>query len=125
MNKTYTPKQIEKYKRQKYLSALNKCTKNLYNIFKNPTSSYPKFKDKFIKLKEEIDKFSDVIIHSDHTKRTKEYIDRLYQNYVVNQELSEEEFNKLKSSEVTNLNRLQKMRNQNKYSKGKYKEFEF
>ena len=121
MSKIYTPKQIEKYKRQKYLSALNKCTKNLYNIFKNPSSDYNKFKNRFIELKREIDKFNDVIICTDYIKKTKEYIDNLYQNYVVKQELTNKEFNTLKNREISNLNRLQKMKNQTKYSKNKYK----
>ena len=124
-NKNYTPKQILKYKRQKFLNALNKCTRNLYNIFKNPKSDYETFKNRFTSLKNEIQKFDDVIISSDHTKRTKEYIYKLYKEYILDKSLTQEEFNKLKEKEISNLNRLQKMRNKAKYSKNKYNNLEF
>jgi len=120
-NKNYTPKQILKYKRQKFLNALNKCTRNLYNIFKNPKSDYETFKNRFIALKNEMQKFEDAIISSDHTKKAKEYIDKLYKNYIIDKELTKEEFTKLKEQEISNLNRLQKMKNKAKYSKEKYK----
>ena len=118
----FTPKQIAKYKRQKYLSALNKCTTNLYKMFKNPTTTYDNYKNKFTQLKNEIEKFSDVIISSEHTKRTKEYIDNLYLNSVLN-EISNSDFKDLKENEISKLNRLQKMKKRAKYNKEKYKNF--
>ena len=124
MSKIYSTKQIQKYKRQKYISALNKCTKNLYKIFKNPNSSYENYKNKFTELKNEIEKYSDVYIQADHIKRTKEYIDSLYQKTILNS-LDAQEFKELKEKEVSNLNRLQKIKNQLKYNKNRYKETEF
>jgi hypothetical protein len=124
-NKNFTPKQIQKYKRQKFLSALNKCTRNLYNIFKNPKSDYETFKNRFISLKNEMQKFEDALITADHTKKAKEYINKLYKDYIIEKELTQEEFNKLKEREISNLNRLQKMKNKVKYSKNKYNDLEF
>ncbi len=116
----FTPKQIAKYKRQKYLSALNKCTTNLYKMFKNSTTTYSTYKNKFTTLKDEIEKYSDIIVSAEHIKRTKEYIDNLYLQTVLN-EIDEESFKLLKESEVPKLNRLQKMKKKMKYSKEKYK----
>ncbi|NPA28496.1 MAG: hypothetical protein GXN91_05600 [Epsilonproteobacteria bacterium] len=124
MNKNYSLKQLERYRRQKYISALNKCTKNLYKIFKNPTSSYESYRDKFIELKEEIDRYSDVYIQADHIKKIKEYIESLYKKTILSP-LSPQEFKEIKSQEATNLNRLQKIRNQLKYNKHRYRDKEY
>jgi predicted translin family RNA/ssDNA-binding protein len=118
----YTPKQIAKYKRQKYISALNKCTTNLYKLFKNEATTYSNYCKRFKELKKEIDKYSDTIISGDYIKKQKEYIDKLYLNSVVNS-MELDSFNDLKSSELSNLNRLQKMKNREKYSKDKYKKW--
>jgi len=121
MNKNYTPKQIQKYKRQKFISALNKCTKNLYRLFKNGCK-VDEFIDKFTTLKEEISKFEDgIYIHNDATKRVKEYIDNLYLNTVCNKNFTQEILDTIKDKEISNLNRLQKIKNSTKYSKDKYK----
>jgi len=118
----YTPKQIAKYRRQKYISALNKCTTNLYKLFKNEKTTYNEYAKRFTTLKDEIDKYSDVLISGDYLKRIKEYINNLYLNSVTN-EIDNDTFNDLKSSELSNLNRLQKMKNREKYSKDKHKKY--
>ena len=124
MNKKFTPKQIAKYKRQKYISALNKCTKNLYKIFKDKNSDYNSYQKKFIALKEEIDKFKDknIYIHTDHLKKIEEYIENLYQSTIL-AEFSKQKFLEIKDKEASNLNRLQKIKNRSKYNKEKYKNF--
>ena len=121
MAKIYTQKQIEKYKRQKYISALNKCTKNLYKIFRDKSSTYDIYKTKFKALKDEIDKYDSIRLNSEHSKLTKEYINNLYNQTVNNQEFSEDDFLEIKEAQLTKLNRLQKLKNKTKYSKGKYK----
>jgi len=120
MPKDFSPKQIERYKRQKLLGAINKCTKNLYKIFKDNTSTYCIYKEKFIQLKKEIEKYKDVLITNDYVKRVNSYIDNLYRDTIIN-EIDEDTFQDLKESEATNLNRLQKSKNSFKYKKDKYK----
>jgi len=120
MPREFSPKQIERYKRQKLLGAINKCTKNLYKIFRDRSSTYSIYKERFIQLKKEIEKHRNVLITSDYIKRVDNYIERLYKDTIIN-EIDEETFQSLKESEATNLNRLQKSRNALKYKKSKYK----
>jgi hydroxylamine reductase (hybrid-cluster protein) len=122
MPKEYTPKQIEKYKRQKYISALNKCTKNLFKLFRDDSTTYDIFKAKFKLLKEELDNHSDIRLNSEHSKKSKEYIENLYKNTIKNVNFTHQDFLDIKSSELTKLNRLQKLKNRTKYSKEKYKD---
>ena len=119
--KNYTPKQIEKYKRQKYISALSKCTKNLFKIFRSEVSNYESYKKRFSSLKEELDKLDKIRLDSEHSRKVDEYLKQLYKTTIEGQTLTEEQFQELKSVELSNLNRLQKLKNQKKYSKEKYK----
>jgi hypothetical protein len=121
MNKNYTPKQIEKYKRQKYISALEKCTKNLFRLFRDENSTVDKFTLKFKELKKDLDKLDEIRLDVEYLKKTKEYIDRLYKNTILNKNFSQKEYQDIKNPELSNLNRLQKMKNRTKYSKEKYK----
>jgi hypothetical protein len=118
----YTPKQIEKYKRQKYISALNKCTKNLYKLLKNEDTTYEIFRKKFIQLKDELDKIDEVRLDTEHIKKVKEYIEKLFLKTILSKEFSNNDFLDIKNSELNMLNRLQKMKNRSKYSKTKHKE---
>ena len=121
MIKSYTPKQIEKYKRQKYINLLSKCTKNLFRIFRSAESTYEQYQKRFKELKKELDNLDKIRLDSEHSKLVDEYLQNLYSRTIDTQILTESEFKELKSIELTNLNRLQKLKNQKKYSKEKYK----
>jgi len=121
MNKNYTPKQIEKYKRQKYISALEKCTKNLFRLFRDENSTLQSYSKKFKELKKDLDKLDEIRLNAEYLNRTKEYIELLYKRTILNENFSEDDYKECKNSELSNLNRLQKMKNRTKYSKNKYK----
>jgi hypothetical protein len=121
MIKSYTPKQIEKYKRQKYINLLTKCTKNLFRLFRSDATDYQTYKDRFALLKKELDDLDVIRLDSEHSRLVTEYIEQLYKRTVVDQSLTPKEFEELKSSELTQLNRLQKLKNQKKYTKTKHK----
>jgi len=121
MNRNYTPKQIEKYKRQKYISALEKCTKNLFKLFRSEKSTLESYTNKFKEVKRDLDKLDEIRLDSEYLKKTKEYIELLYKQTILNEDFSQKEFEDIKNSELTNLNRLQKMKNRTKYSKSKHK----
>jgi len=121
MNKNYTAKQIEKYKRQKYINALNKCTKNLFKLFRADNTDYTSYKNRFITLKKELDALDTIRLDSEHSRLTNEYIEQLFKKTIELRELDAKEFEELKKEELSNLNRLQKLKNQKKYSKEKHK----
>ena len=121
MNRNYTPKQIEKYKRQKYISALEKCTKNLFKLFRSEKSTLESYVNKFKEVKKDLDKLDEIRLDGEYLKKTKEYIELLYKRTILNEEFSQKEFEDIKNIELTNLNRLQKMKNRTKYSKDKHK----
>jgi len=120
--KQYSQKQIEKYKRQKYISALNKCAKNLYKLFRDEKTTYQVYKTKFILIKKELDKCDTIRVNSEHLKKTQEYIENLYKKTILDINFNQDSFNKIKNSEISELNRLQKMKNRVKYNKTKHKE---
>jgi len=122
MARIYTPKQIEKYKRQKYLSTINKCTKNLFKLFRESSTNYDKFQKKFISLKKELDKLDTIRLDSEHSKKTKEYIDELYNITIKNENFTNNDFLDIKERELSKLNRLQKLKNRTKYAKDKHKD---
>ncbi len=119
--KNFSPKQQEKYKRQKYIRALSKSTKNLFKLFRSQESSYECYKKRFSKLKEDIDNLEKIHLNSEYLRAVDTYLKQLYKKTIQEQTLTEQQFQELKSIELSNLNRLQKLKNQKKYSKEKYR----
>ena len=112
----YTPKQIEKYNQQKYLAFLDKITKNLFKMFRNPNVTQEKFMNKFIELKTKFDKLPQVHLNSEYHTQTKQYIETLYNNCMNGFRLDD-----IRDSGMTSLNRLQKLKNNMSYKKEKHK----
>jgi hypothetical protein len=113
----YTPKQIEKYQRQKYISFLEKITKNLFKMFRNRSVTQDNFLKKFYELKYNLDKQTDIKLYSEYHEQLKSYIENLYR------ESKESHFNlnDIREINMTQLNRLQKLKNSSSYKKDKHK----
>jgi len=112
----YTPKQIEKYQRQRYISFLEKVTKNLFKMFRNSNTTQEQFLKKFQELKDNLDKQIDIQLNSEYHEQMKNYIYNLYsecQNEFVLDDIRE--------INMTHLNRLQKLKNRASYKKDKHK----
>jgi len=112
----YTPKQIEKYQRQKYINSLEKVTKNLFKMFRNSNTTQEQFLKKFQELKDNLDKQIDIQLNSEYHEQMKSYIYNLYsecQNEFVLDDIRE--------INMTHLNRLQKLKNGSSYKKDKHK----
>jgi len=112
----YTPKQIEKYQRQKYINSLEKVTKNLFKMFRNSNTTQEQFLKKFQELKDNLDKQIDIQLNSEYHEQMKSYIYNLYsecQNEFVLDDIRE--------INMTHLNRLQKLKNRASYKKDKHK----
>jgi len=115
----YTEKQIEKYQRQRYITFLEKLTKNLFKMFRDETVNQEKFLKKFKELKKKLDEQVEIQLNSEYHQQMKSYIERLYQECQ-----HEFEFDDIREVNMTHLNRLQKLKNGTSYKKDKHKQRE-
>ncbi len=114
----YTPKQIEKYQRQKYISFVEKITKNLFKMLRDEKTTVSIFKKKFDELIKKMEQLDPIRLDSEYLKETQSYIDRLYQH---SQTLDDETFEDIRAAEMSNLNRLQKLKQKSNYKKEKHR----
>ncbi|MBD3794076.1 MAG: hypothetical protein IE880_07385 [Epsilonproteobacteria bacterium] len=112
----YTPKQIEKYQRQKYITLLEKITKNLFKMFRSEETTQEQFLQKFEELKKKLDEQPAVLLNSEYHEQMKAYIERLYQECQA-----EFDLNDICEINMTHLNRIQKLKNNTSYKKDKHK----
>ena len=112
----YTPKQIEKYQRQRYITFLEKVTKNLFKMFRDDTTTQEQFLKKFDELKKKLDVQIEIQLNSEYHQQMKEYIERL-----DNELKAEFKLDDIREANMTLLNRLQKLKNGTSYKKDKHK----
>jgi len=112
----YTPKQIEKYQRQRYITFLEKVTKNLFRMFRDEKTTQEQFLKKFQELKKKLDEQIEIQLNSDYHQQMKEYIDRL-----DNELKAEFKLDDMREANMTLLNRLQKLKNGTSYKKDKHR----
>ena len=112
----YTPKQIEKYQRQRYITFLEKVTKNLFRMFRDETTTQEQFLKKFQELKKKLDEQVEIQLNSEYHQQMKAYIERL------ESELKDEfKLDDMREANMTLLNRLQKLKNGTSYKKDKHR----
>jgi len=80
-----------------------------------------KFHTKFTELKRKFDEKTDVNLDSEYHKQLKSYIERLYQQTCLCDTFDNKAFDDLREAEMSNLNRLQKLKNGTSYKKDKHK----
>jgi len=114
----YTPKQIEKYQRQKYITFLGKISKNLFRLLRQEETTAVQFTTKFDELMQKLGELESIRLDSEYLQETKSYIDRLY---FQTKEITDKEFEDIKAAEMSNLNRLQKLKNLSNYKKEKHR----
>lgn len=117
----YTQKQIDKFNRQKYITELEKISKNLFRMFRDEAVCSQKFMLKFEELKKKFDDKSEVQLDSEYHQQLKVYIERLYQQTCSVELFSDKSFDDIREAEMSNLNRLQKLKNGTSYKKDKHK----
>jgi len=76
---------------------------------------------KFEQLKKKFDEKVEIHLDSEYHQQLKIYIERLYQQTCVVEFFSDKSLNDIREAEMSNLNRLQKMKNGNSYKKDKHK----
>ncbi len=113
----YTEKQIEKYQRQRYITFLEKVTKNLFKMFRDEKTTQEQFLKKFKELTKKVDEQVEIQLNSEYHQQMKSYIERL------KIEITHEDFDleDIREANMTLLNRLQKLKNGTSYKKDKHK----
>ena len=114
----YTPKQIEKYQRQKYIAFLEKISKNLFRLLRQKETTAAQFTAKFDELMQKLGELESIRLDSEYLQETKSYIDRLY---FQTKALTDKEFEDIRAAEMSNLNRLQKLKKRTSYKKDKHR----
>jgi len=114
----YTPKQIEKYQRQKYITFLEKISKNLFRLLRHEETTATEFRTKFDELMRKLGELESIRLDSEYLQETKSYIDRLY---FQTRELTDKVFQDIRTAEMSNLNRLQKLKKRTTYKKDKHR----
>ena len=117
----YTQKQIDKFNRQKYITELEKISKNLFRMLRDENVCSQDFMIKFEQLKKKFDEKAEVHLDSEYHQQLKMYIERLYQQTCSVELFCNKSFNDIREAEMSNLNRLQKLKNATSYKKDKHK----
>ena len=117
----YTQKQIDKFNRQKYIVELEKISKNLFRMFRDKNVGAEDFTRKFAQLKKRFDEKVEVQLESEYHQQLKAYITRLYQETCASEGFTDETLGDIREAEMSNLNRLQKLKNGTSYKKDKHK----
>ena len=117
----YTQKQIDKFNRQKYITELEKVSKNLFRMLRDSTVASKDFVLKFDELKIKFDKRVEIHLDSEYHQQLKAYIIRLHSATCLQEDFTDKVFDDIREAEMSNLNRLQKLKNGTSYKKDKHK----
>lgn len=117
----YTQKQIDKFNRQKYITELEKISKNLFRMFRDTKITASSFMVKFEQLKKRFDEKADIQLDSEYHQQLKAYIERLYGQVCLAASFDDKDLDDIRDAEMSNLNRLQKLKNGTSYKKEKHK----
>lgn len=116
----YTQKQIDKYNRQKYISEMEKIAKNLFRMLRDKNINSCEFKTKMTMLISKLQEREEIRFERDYHKKLKNYIIEIGRK-IQNSNFDDIILNEMRKTEISNLNRLQKMKNSNNYKKEKHK----
>jgi len=117
----FTQKQIDKFNRQKYITELEKISKNIFRMLRDEHISSKDFVLKFEQLKKKFDERVEIHLDSEYHQQLKAYIIRLHRATCLNDEFTDKNFEDIRDAEMSNLNRLQKLKNGTSYKKDKHK----
>ncbi len=117
----FTQKQIDKFNRQKYITELEKVSKNIFRMLRDEKVDSKDFVLKFEQLKKKFDERVEIHLDSEYHQQLKAYIVRLYQATCLNEAFTDKVFDDIRDAEMSNLNRLQKLKNGTSYKKDKHK----
>ncbi len=90
-------------------------------MFRDEKVDAQKFIERFKQLKKKFNEKEEVYLDSEYHHQSKNYIERLYQETCTVLVFGDKELNNIRDAEMTNLNRLQKLKNATTYKKDKHK----
>ena len=117
----YTQKQIDKFNRQKYITELEKISKNIFRMLRDDNVSSKDFVLKLTQLKKRFDARVEIQLDSEYHQQLKDYVVRLHQVTCKDEMFSDKQLDDIREAEMSNLNRLQKLKNGTSYKKDKHK----
>ncbi|MCD6653849.1 MAG: hypothetical protein LT067_03645 [Sulfurovum sp.] len=117
----YTQKQIDKYHRQKYIAELEKIAKNLFRMFRDVHMDAQSMSAKLDQLKKKLDEKTEVQLDSEYHRQLKTYIQKVYEQICISEEFDDIRLGETREAHMTQLNRLQKLKNGVSYKKDKHK----
>ena len=90
-------------------------------MFRDKNVGAEDFTRKFAQLKKRFDEKVEVQLESEYHQQLKAYITRLYQETCTTEGFTDETLGDIREAEMSNLNRLQKLKNGSSYKKDKHK----
>ena len=90
-------------------------------MFRDDKVTSQDFTVKFEQLKQRLDEREAVQLDSEYHHRLKSYIERLFGDTVMREDFDDERLTDIREAEMSNLNRLQKLKNAASYKKEKHK----
>jgi len=118
---SYTQKQIDKFNRQKYIAQMEKVSKNIFRMLRDENVGSKDFVLKLSKLKKDLDERAEVQLDSEYHQQLKSYIVRLHRMTCLNETFCDKNLDDMREAEMSNLNRLQKLKNGMSYKKEKHR----
>jgi hypothetical protein len=90
-------------------------------MFRDTKVGSQDFTVKFGQLKAKFDQREKVQLDSEYHQQLKRYIERLYTETCLDNQFDDEKLESIREAEMSNLNRLQKLKNATSYKKEKHK----
>ena len=84
-------------------------------MFRNEGLSASEFTEKFKQLKKKLDLMESIPLDLEYYKELEKYINRLFAQVITNETLNDSTLNDIRDVEMSNLNRLQKLKNSYSY----------
>lgn len=106
---------LAKHNRRKYINLLEKIMKNMFRLFRDETSSKEEIIVKFNELNTRMDKFCDTHLDSEYHRAMIDYVQWLATLLRSSTPLDEN----IRSKQMSQLNRIQKIKNQTSYKREK------
>ena len=90
-------------------------------MFRNKEMTASAFVKKFKELKEKLSVSMKAPLDLEYYRELEAYIDRLFNQIAFAEDFDDAKLDDIREPEMSNLNRLQKMKNNNSYKKAKHK----